>query len=610
MIRIDKLTINNLRQHELIEVEFPENFTGIIGPIGSGKSSIGAAVSGVLIGDFQRKKIDTLRAGAKTGSVKAEGHMGGLPFTIVRYIHTSHAHMMLGDQEFTGAETVTDQVVKMSGCDLSFLQNMAFVEQSEMLATLFSKPAERKKLLQKFFGLEKATRIHAAIANWKANLPEVIVFNKQSVVSSIKRIEEKIASTRPRIKELEKELQEVSDELDEESPMYDKIYGLYQKAIAYEESLSSGSEEKISILRNNINNIQNELTNLEAIILKTEGEKQNIELEMATIKSDIKGKTREEKVIDSAIVIYNGSKDKACCPLCKSPLKEEHVNELLDSREKYRTELKDLDCLLSEQVDKSQSLLSELRKQRDKRDHLRTLLKDKSNEMSAISKKVAGVRPPKRDKKEYKEFLDYIDGLNERSIQLKTDIRSLNETITEDEHTLSSYSAELAEIESSQQNATILQIHKKNVDTIQSIFAPDSSITEKYVFEKIESMCDKINEYLEIFDSKYYIKMGKGLDFMFCRSNGEVIPADWGSGGEKVSLSLAFRFATFDRYAANGGIMVLDEPTLWLDKKTKEKLADVFDKIKETSKSMGLQTILITHEEALKRCFDDTIELT
>jgi len=608
MIRVNKIRIENLRQHGLLELEFPENFTGIVGPIGSGKSSVGCAISGALIGDFQRKKNDTLKAGTKAGSVTAEGIMGGTPFKIVRHIHASHAYMMLGDQEILGADSVTEAVVRMSGCDLAFLQNMAFVEQGDMLATLFSRPAERKKLLQKFFGLEKASKIHAAISNWRSNLPIVSVPDRGAIEAEISATSERKSAYSLEAKGLEAEINQMQEELAEEEPSYSKIKDLYDIARTYESAqatLKSAQDDHraASLDMQDIAKHRDDLSTLYSQI-------EEIRKSEARLVSDKESKIRQLDMINTALTLYkHGGADAACCPLCKTEMHDGMANTLSSMKEELVSETETINEKMRKKVADRDNKQSEHRKLSQYIEAAESALRSTQQRLNWVMDGL-GDKKPKNSASKYKEFIEYIDNLRIDIRSKRYRLDSLLDSIADCDMSINRYNGVITEISKKEVQAARVNVHRKNIEAIQGVFSPDGDITEAYVYDKIESMCDKINDYLEILGSKYSIKMGKNLDFLFCRSNGEVIPSDWGSGGEKVSLSLAFRFATFDRYAANGGIMVLDEPTLWLDKKTKEKLADVFGSIKEASKLMGLQTILITHEEDLKRCFDATIELT
>jgi len=117
-----------------------------------------------------------------------------------------------------------------------------------------------------------------------------------------------------------------------------------------------------------------------------------------------------------------------------------------------------------------------------------------------------------------------------------------------------------------------------------------------------------LNAKLESFGVGYSARINDDLSFE-CLFPDSVKPADRLSGGEKVALAVSMRFALHDLLAANLGLLVLDEPTNYLDKDNIECLVDVLEKVKARAHASGLQVIVVTHEEQLARVFDKLIRL-
>lgn len=116
-----------------------------------------------------------------------------------------------------------------------------------------------------------------------------------------------------------------------------------------------------------------------------------------------------------------------------------------------------------------------------------------------------------------------------------------------------------------------------------------------------------INKYLDVFDSEFSVIIEDGsTDFKTTFKDGRQMPstgyplADTSlSGGQKVQLSIAFRFACYQMFAANIGFMSLDEPTAYLDKHKITAFPDVLEIVKNVAQAMHMQLLLATHEEAL-----------
>jgi len=92
-------------------------------------------------------------------------------------------------------------------------------------------------------------------------------------------------------------------------------------------------------------------------------------------------------------------------------------------------------------------------------------------------------------------------------------------------------------------------------------------------------------------------------------SNGKSVPADRLSGGQKVMLSIAFRFAVSELFASELGLLVLDEPTVYLDGDNVDTLARVFEHARTIVGNMGNQLVVVTHEEALMPICDVVVQL-
>jgi DNA repair exonuclease SbcCD ATPase subunit len=80
------------------------------------------------------------------------------------------------------------------------------------------------------------------------------------------------------------------------------------------------------------------------------------------------------------------------------------------------------------------------------------------------------------------------------------------------------------------------------------------------------------------------------------------------SGGQKIDLSLAFRFAACESFSSSAGLLVLDEPSVYLDEDTKQHLVEVFERLKDMAEQMRMQFLVVTHERSLLGCFDQLVQ--
>ena len=127
-------------------------------------------------------------------------------------------------------------------------------------------------------------------------------------------------------------------------------------------------------------------------------------------------------------------------------------------------------------------------------------------------------------------------------------------------------------------------------------------------------LTDGVNSYLDLFSAPFTVEPSEeGVGFV-CRFNdGRRMPdqlpdATFLSGGQKVQLAVAFRFATYELFAPKLGLLVLDEPTAYLDDSAIGRFGDVLKKVMEAARSMNVQILCATHHQQVSAQADKVIE--
>lgn len=118
-----------------------------------------------------------------------------------------------------------------------------------------------------------------------------------------------------------------------------------------------------------------------------------------------------------------------------------------------------------------------------------------------------------------------------------------------------------------------------------------------------------VNQMLELFGVEFRVAANEALSFTATFLDGTVTPATRLSGGQQVVLAIAFRASVNSMFAGEVGMLMLDEPTVYLDREHIGRFTVVLQRLRELSASKGLQIILITHEEELAPLFDEVISL-
>ncbi len=135
------------------------------------------------------------------------------------------------------------------------------------------------------------------------------------------------------------------------------------------------------------------------------------------------------------------------------------------------------------------------------------------------------------------------------------------------------------------------------------------NLAKRIIETYLESICTDVNDMLSIFDAPFRVACGEQLNFDAVFSGNKRIPDKLLSGGQRVMLSLAFRTALNARFAASMGLLSLDEPTVFLDKHTKQCLPEVLEKLRILCREKQLQLLFVTHETEFMDHFDKVIEL-
>lgn len=128
----------------------------------------------------------------------------------------------------------------------------------------------------------------------------------------------------------------------------------------------------------------------------------------------------------------------------------------------------------------------------------------------------------------------------------------------------------------------------------------------------LPGIVDKVNTYLDKLQAPFSLKLVKDrADFVVnMKSSGYTLPLDKLSGGQCMIAGLAFRLAIHDYIAKQFGVMLLDEPTAFLDVDVVTSVKDVFTQADTVTREKHRQIILVTHEQGLGSGIQNKIQLS
>ena len=160
-MRINSLRLCNFRQHTDSLITFDAGLTGIIGPNGSGKTTILEGIAWALYGqDAARGKKETIRslsagAGARV-RVELDFDLGGHRYRVVRGL--TQAELYLDGSDAPVANTLTgvsEMLRRRLGMSREEFFNTYFTGQKELDVMAAMSPSERAQFLSRVLGYER-----------------------------------------------------------------------------------------------------------------------------------------------------------------------------------------------------------------------------------------------------------------------------------------------------------------------------------------------------------------------------------------------------------------------------------------------------------------------
>ena len=160
-MRLTRLRLVNFRQHADNTLLFDSGLTGIIGPNGSGKTTILEAIKWALYGgDATRGTVDSIRFARASARapvrIELDFDLAGHRYRLVRALTTADLFVDGGERPIaTGSSAVTDVVRRKLGMSLDEFDNTYFTAQKQLAVMATLTAAARAQFLSRVLGYEK-----------------------------------------------------------------------------------------------------------------------------------------------------------------------------------------------------------------------------------------------------------------------------------------------------------------------------------------------------------------------------------------------------------------------------------------------------------------------
>ena len=297
-MRIDRLRLQNFRQHENTEIEFGPGLTGIIGPNGAGKTTLLEAIAWAMYGmPAARGSRETLRRrGASPKArvaVEVDFTLGAHRYRVVRSLNSAELYQD-GDPSAIANSigAVTDRVTRLLGMTREQFFNTYFTGQKELAVMAAMSAPERAQFLSQVLGYERLrigqerlkerrSSLRARLEGLRAGLPdgaELEAARKQAdnrleaagraetaAATASETAEQRLAAIRPQWEKLQ-QLREAAIALEAEIKLAD------QKAVATSERLARLEHEaaEAALARQKLDEVRRRLAPLPGLREETQ----------------------------------------------------------------------------------------------------------------------------------------------------------------------------------------------------------------------------------------------------------------------------------------------------------------------------------------------------
>ena len=188
-MKIHRLRMLNFRQHARTEMTFDSGITAIIGPNGSGKTTVLEAIAWALYGQpairGQRDGVRFLGAGARAQvEVELDFELGGHQYRVTRGLTTAAVYLDGADSAVANSiSAVNELVARRMGMSRAEFFNTYFTGQKDLAVMAAMGTTERAQFLSRVLGYERLRaaqeiaretrrRIGAEIVGLRSAMPE------------------------------------------------------------------------------------------------------------------------------------------------------------------------------------------------------------------------------------------------------------------------------------------------------------------------------------------------------------------------------------------------------------------------------------------------------
>jgi exonuclease SbcC len=247
---LNKVKLNDFISHKSTELDLGYGINVVIGPNGSGKTSVLDAISFALFNDYSSrgKKENLINSKASKCRTAVEFTEGGIKYAVEWSMERNKSargglyRLQDGNRAMLaqgGGNAIVPEVEKILGIDKSMFVQSIYVRQGEIEDLVTAKPADRKALVSKLLGVEDLQRawenIRLVIDEYEGSSDRLdgelaqkspIEADKKKYIAASLESEKSLRSMKKALQEVEKRidaLQTLLDQLKESKKTFDRL---------------------------------------------------------------------------------------------------------------------------------------------------------------------------------------------------------------------------------------------------------------------------------------------------------------------------------------------------------------------------------------------------
>jgi len=351
--------------------------------------------------------------------------------------------------------------------------------------------------------------------------------------------------------------------------------------------------------------------NIDDLLNKLKNEKLREEISNK-IKEEIKKREREleENKLKEAYFTYLSN-----IKFLESSDEENKKNKIIEYRKNIDSEEKEIQEIASKisvSVSDAESEMMHLEKLRDKYNNLcgKAEKKDQINsdfislkkeilnltsELNVLNEKLKNIQ---YDETRHQELKKNYEVLDKEVNKLKVDESGLKAKKEEISKQIKEIEDEINDLNNKIKEQNKLKNFIKLLNEIRDLFSKDK-LQKEIRSRSIPVIRNYAKEFFSEFDFEYSdLNLDEDYNITLYGPNGENT-IDMISGGEKIAAALSLRLGITKALSSRGvELLILDEPTIYLDTQRRKELVEVFKKLKIP------QIIIVSHDKELEETAD------